>query len=102
MPQLSGKVTLVTGAARGIGAAIARAFVTEGATVYVTDIDDDLGAALAAALGPGAHYRRLDVREEADWVRVTREIQSLAILVNNAGITGVEGGTEPHDPENAS
>ncbi|MBU3889105.1 glucose 1-dehydrogenase [Methylosinus sporium] len=105
MTRLKEKVTLVTGAARGIGAAIARAFVDEGAFVYLTDIDDDNGRATAAALGEGAAYASLDVREEADW----REVVALAlsergrldVVVNNAGITGFEAGAAAHDPENA-
>jgi NAD(P)-dependent dehydrogenase (short-subunit alcohol dehydrogenase family) len=105
MPRLAGKSALVTGAARGIGEAIASAFVAEGARVLVTDIDDAAGAAVAARLGPQAEYRRLDVREEADWASVTafalESFGRLDILVNNAGITGFENGFVAHDPENA-
>jgi NAD(P)-dependent dehydrogenase (short-subunit alcohol dehydrogenase family) len=106
MSRLNDKVALITGAARGIGAAIARAFVAEGARVYVTDIDDALGCALVAALGDAAVYRRLDVREEDEWQSVTAEICAehgrIEVVVNNAGITGFEQGRGPHDPENAS
>jgi NAD(P)-dependent dehydrogenase (short-subunit alcohol dehydrogenase family) len=99
-------MALVTGAARGIGAAIARAFVAEGARVYVTDIDDLAGASMAESLGAPARYRHLDVREEADWqallTAVGDEHGGLDIVVNNAGITGFEQGGVAHDPENAS
>jgi NAD(P)-dependent dehydrogenase (short-subunit alcohol dehydrogenase family) len=102
--RLRGKVVLITGAGRGIGAAIARSFVEHGAVVYVTDIDDAAGAATARLLGQ--RYLRLDVREEADWERVLEDIRAehggLDVLVNNAGITGFEGGMAAHDPENAT
>lgn len=103
MHRLEGKTALVTGAARGIGEAIARAFVAEGAEVLLTDIDDASGEHLAGEIG--ARYARLDVREESDWQRVAaslRETGGLDILVNNAGVTGFEDGIAPHDPENAS
>lgn len=106
MCRLEGKVALVTGAAHGIGEAIARCFVSEGAFVYVTDIDDAQGSALAAALGDRARYLHLDVREEADWIRVCARIVAEAgamhVLVNNAGVSGFEGGEFAHDPEHAS
>ncbi len=106
MNRLQGKIALVTGAAQGIGAAIARVFVAEGATIVLTDIRDAEGGALAASLGSAAHYERLDVREAADWDRVVRTIEEqfgrLDVLVNNAGITGFEDGFVPHDPEHAN
>jgi NAD(P)-dependent dehydrogenase (short-subunit alcohol dehydrogenase family) len=106
MNRLKGKVAIVTGAARGIGEAIARAFVSEGAFVYVTDIKDMLGTQVAATLGNAATYCRLDVRSEEDWSGVTAEVvrshQRLDIVVNNAGITGIESGTTDHDPEHES
>jgi NAD(P)-dependent dehydrogenase (short-subunit alcohol dehydrogenase family) len=106
MNRLKGKVAIVTGAAQGIGAAIARAFVEEGAFVYVTDIHDTQGATLAAELGKQACYCRLDVGEEADWqsvmTTVLQQQGKLDILVNNAGITGFESGVMVHNPEHAS
>ncbi len=104
--RLHGKVALVTGAARGIGEAIAKRFVAEGATVWVTDIDVSLGARTASGLGARAVFRSLDVREEAQWSEVMAALSAAEgrcdIVVNNAGITGFEGSAVPHDPENAS
>lgn len=106
MNRLEGKITLVTGAARGIGAAISQAFIDEGAIVCLTDINDELGADTAKRLGPAAEYVHLDVREESDWIAVTQLIAGkhgrLDVLVNNAGITGFEAGVISQDPENAS
>lgn len=106
MNRLQHKTALVTGAARGIGAAIARAFVNEGAFVYVTDINHQRGAKLAIELGASAVYQPLDVREEANWQEIFKIIAStgktLDVLVNNAGVTGFENGLPTHDPENAS
>ena len=106
MTRLAGKTALITGAARGIGEAIAEAFVREGARVIVTDILDAPGASVAARLGPMARYRHLDVRSERDW-RDTMSVVlategALHVLVNNAGITGFEAGLADHDPEHAS
>src|SRR5919206_3227774 len=104
--RLKDKVSLVTGAAQGIGLAVAREFVRQGATVFLTDIQDEKGAAQAGALGERAHYLRLDVRAEDDWRAVTGQIVErcggLDVVVNNAGITGFENGFVPHDPENVS
>jgi NAD(P)-dependent dehydrogenase (short-subunit alcohol dehydrogenase family) len=106
MKRLEGKTALVTGAARGIGAAIATAFVENGAFVYLSDIDDSLGRALAAALGSQARYIPLDVREECQWqaamTQVINERAGLHVLVNNAGITGFEDGCFVHDPEHVA
>jgi len=105
--RLAGRVALITGAARGIGAAIAAAFVAEGAAhVLLTDITDDPGTATALGLGVAASYAHLDVREEADWARITStalaQFGRLDVLVNNAGITGFENSTAPHNPEHAA
>ena len=106
MGRLQDKVALVTGAARGIGEGIARAFVREGATVLVTDLDESRGRAVAATLGAAATWRRLDVRVEADWAAAVDECLAahgrLDVVVNNAGITGFESGAVPHDPEHAT
>ncbi len=106
MSRLDDKVALVTGAARGIGAAIVKAFMDEGARVWLTDVSVEGGRGLAAELGGSATFSRLDVREESDWMRVTGEILAacgrLDVVVNNAGITGFENGVVAHDPENAT
>jgi NAD(P)-dependent dehydrogenase (short-subunit alcohol dehydrogenase family) len=96
----------VTGAARGIGAAVAERFAAEGARVVLTDVRDEEGAARAGRIGGEAVYLRLDVRREEDWdaamMWVAERFGRLDVLVNNAGITGFEEGFVPHDPENAS
>jgi NAD(P)-dependent dehydrogenase (short-subunit alcohol dehydrogenase family) len=106
MPRLASKIALITGAARGIGRACATAFAQEGAVVVATDIDLAGAETVAAAIGPTALARKLDVRSESDWRRVAAEIVrvhgSLDILVNNAGITGFVPDMGPHDPEHAS
>lgn len=106
MKRLEGKIALITGAARGIGEAIARAFVHEGARVYLSDINDALGAQTAATLGELASYLHLDVREEQDWISAAALLLGahggVDVVVNNAGITGFEDGDFAHDPENAT
>ncbi len=106
MDRLEGLVALVSGAARDIGAGIARAFIAEGATVVLTDTRDGEGQTLADSLGSRASYRRLDVRQESEWSSVTQGILErfggLDVLVNNAGITGFEEGQAAHDPEHAT
>ena len=106
MGRLDSKVALVTGAARGIGEAIANAFVREGATVVLSDINDSLGRSVADRLGPQASYVHLDVRDEAQWMATVDEIlewcERLDVLVNNAAITGLDEGLGLHDPEHAT
>src|SRR5437588_12437580 len=87
--KLAGKVAVVTGGAKGIGAATARAFVREGARAAILDIDDS-ALALAAELGPSAKFIHCDVSLAAS---VKSAIESVCaafggidILVNNAGI----------------
>ncbi len=88
MGKLEGRVALITGGARGQGAAEAALFATEGAAVIVTDVLDADGAATAKAVG-GA-YLHHDVADEGRWQEVVAEILRthgrLDILVNNAGI----------------
>ncbi|MFN6977220.1 MAG: SDR family oxidoreductase [Gemmobacter sp.] len=97
MHRLDGKLCLVTGAARGIGAAIARTLRAAGATPVMTDIDLPALAATAAALG--APFARLDVRSEADWAAFAADWPAIDVVVANAGITGFEDGPRAHDPE---
>lgn len=100
MSRLQGKLCVVTGAARGIGRAICAAFLREGASVILTDIDRKTGEAAAAALG--CRFIRLDVREQADWASLAHAVPACDVLVNNAGITGFENAAGPCDPEHAS
>jgi 3alpha(or 20beta)-hydroxysteroid dehydrogenase len=86
--RLEGKVALVTGAARGLGAAIARRFTEEGARVLVTDADEQGVSALAAELEVAS--RGHDVTNEAAWQEVASWVDEthdrLDALVNNAGV----------------
>jgi 3alpha(or 20beta)-hydroxysteroid dehydrogenase len=88
--DLSGKRALITGAARGQGAAAAELFVESGATVMVADVIDDDGQALVRSLGSAATYVHLDVRDPDQWAAAVRRAEAgfggLEILVNNAGI----------------
>jgi NAD(P)-dependent dehydrogenase (short-subunit alcohol dehydrogenase family) len=97
---LINKTCVVTGAARGIGRAIAERFHDEGADVILTDIDETAGLEAASAIG--CRFQRLDVRDEADWQRLADRVPIVDVVVNNAGVTGFEGGMGPHDPEQAS
>lgn len=98
MGRLSGKTALVTGAASGLGAAIARAYVAEGAQVIVADLDGDGGRAEAAALGKSARFVPLDVTRADSWQAALSGIERLDVLVNNAGITTL-GSIEEVTPE---
>jgi 3alpha(or 20beta)-hydroxysteroid dehydrogenase len=88
--RLTGKVALITGAARGQGAVEAQLFISEGATVVLTDVADDQGVRTAAALGSSASYQRLDVTNAEEWSLVAKNVVAehgrIDVLVNNAGI----------------
>ena len=100
MPKLQNKSALITGAASGIGEAIARCFVREGAQVVIADIDVENGKRIACEIG--AVFFELDVASETDWEKLTAAHPAIDIVVNNAGITGFEASPGPHDPEHAS
>jgi len=100
MQRLTGKICVITGAARGIGLAIATRFHEEGAMVVMTDVDVAEGAAAAARVG--CRFEALDVREENDWLRLAGVMPRVDIVVNNAGVTGFENGMVAHDPEHAT
>lgn len=104
MTRLEGKIALITGAARGIGQAIAELFSAEGAKVILSDINDELGQEVSNKIGFNSKYIHLDVSKESDWEIATNLIENeygqLDIIVNNAGITGFLETQGPHDPEN--
>ncbi|WP_199548917.1 glucose 1-dehydrogenase [Streptomyces sp. N35] len=88
--ELSGKVVIVTGGARGLGAAIAEATVAGGGRVLITDVLEKEGAGTAASLGQDARFLRHDVTSEADWRaafdHAVAEFGRVDGLVNNAGV----------------
>jgi 3alpha(or 20beta)-hydroxysteroid dehydrogenase len=87
--RLSDKVAIITGASRGQGAATARLFVTEGAKVTLTDLNEP-DASLLDALGGEAQFIRHDVSDASAWqdvvTRTTDQFGKLNVLVNNAGV----------------
>ncbi len=89
MGKMDGKVALITGGASGLGAEDARVLAREGAKVVITDVQDELGADVAASI-PGCVYLNHDVRDEARWGDVVadtiRRFGRLDTLVNNAGL----------------
>jgi 3alpha(or 20beta)-hydroxysteroid dehydrogenase len=93
--RLDGRVAIVTGGARGIGAAVARLLVTEGAHVVVADTLEAEGRGLVAQLGGRSRFQPLDVSSEGGWQRTAaeteRELGPVSVLVNDAGI--MEWGT---------
>ena len=101
-PRVAGKKAFVTGAARGLGEAIARLLAAHGAKVFLTDIDAETVASVARSIdadyGPGTAFAAAhDVRDEEQWEAsleaANRALGGLSILVNNAGI-GVQARVE--------
>ncbi|GGZ66117.1 glucose 1-dehydrogenase [Streptomyces subrutilus] len=90
MITLDGKVVVVTGAGRGQGAAEARLCAEAGARVVVTDVREDEGREVAAALGDRALFVRHDVADAASWAEVVRAalaaFGTVSALVNNAAL----------------
>ncbi|MBD9624695.1 SDR family oxidoreductase [Ensifer sp. ENS06] len=90
MGRLSGKITLITGAASGIGRETARLFAREGAFVFLADIDAEKGRAAATEIGDAAQFVPLNVTDEDSWTAaleaVVRRAGQLDVLVNSAGI----------------
>ena len=91
--KLKGKIALITGAAQGIGACIARVFASEGAAVFICDLQAGEGAKTVSEIekaGGKAYFQNLDVTDEASWKAaleaVVKTSGRLDILVNNAGI----------------
>ncbi|MGI9028897.1 MAG: glucose 1-dehydrogenase [Ilumatobacteraceae bacterium] len=93
--RLEGKVAVVTGGARGIGAGTTQRFVDEGARVVIADLQDDAGQALAAELGDSVRFVHTDVTDEDDVAaavdHAVGEFGQLDVMFNNAGIVGVVG-----------
>jgi glucose 1-dehydrogenase len=89
--KLHNRIAIVTGAARGIGLAIAQRFIAEGARVVISDVEDEAGAAAAASIG--ATYMHCDVAKSADVnalvAATVAEFGAVDILMNNAGISVV-------------
>lgn len=106
--RLQRNVVIVSGAARGIGAAEVRALVEEGACVVIGDLLDDLGRTLASELNAGrlsacAEYLHLDATRMEDWEHAVRLAEAsfgrLTTLVNNAGVHGRLGLEETSEDE---
>jgi NAD(P)-dependent dehydrogenase (short-subunit alcohol dehydrogenase family) len=90
--DVDGKVAVVTGAAAGIGRAVAAALAAEGAAVVVADVDAEAGERAARELG--GRFVRADVLDDGDLRDLIARADGLAILVNNAG-----GAPDPYYPE---
>ncbi len=97
MSRLAGKVALITGAAQGMGAAHARAFIANGAKVVMTDVNDVGGQKLADELGADAFFIHHDVARKEDWTKIVQlgaeRFGPINVLINNAGIIGALAST---------
>ncbi|MEM7018466.1 MAG: glucose 1-dehydrogenase [Pseudomonadota bacterium] len=91
MGRVQDKVALITGAASGLGQAMAERLAEEGAKIVVADIDVENGQKVAADIGENAVFISLDVTSESQWQDIMRQTEAhfgqLDVLVNNAGIT---------------
>jgi len=89
MGRLDGKIAVITGGARGQGAVEGELFASEGATVVLTDVLDEVGERAAGEI-EGAEYQHLDVRSESEWQTVVDDVVArhgrIDVLVNNAAI----------------
>ena len=98
MARLENKTAVVTGAASGFGAGIARRFVEEGARVLIADVNESGAQEMAASLGDAAEFCRTDVTRSDDVDAMSQAALSLSdrvdILVNNAGVTHFPGAME--------
>lgn len=101
--RLAGKTAIVTGGARGIGAATVRRFVAEGAQVMITDVLEEEGIALSVELGKNVRFLRHDVSSPEQWRAVVAATEDqfgvVDILVNNAGISGAGATLVAETPE---
>jgi 3alpha(or 20beta)-hydroxysteroid dehydrogenase len=92
MGLLDGKVAIVTGAARGMGATHARQLVKEGAKVIISDLNEKLGEELSEEIGEQALFVKHDVTDLNDWNNLISKANDafgpVNVLVNNAGIAG--------------
>ena len=105
MSRLHGKISLITGSAQGIGLTAAQIMESQGATVILSDVQDEK-AQNALGSFKSAHYIHLDVSQEKDWMNAQKYIMAhfgrLDVLVNNAGITGFQEDWGLQDPEHLS
>lgn len=100
MPRLANKKCIITGAARGIGKAIAEQFQAEGAELTLTD--SDINALILVGRELGLETFALDVSDESHWLALAEKYPRIDVMVNNAGVTGLENNITAHDPENSS
>jgi len=98
MGRMQDKIVIITGGARGMGAATARLFAQEGAIVTIADMLEAEGGALAAELGGQAAFARLDVSSEAGWEALVADVLDrhgrIDALVNNAGVVAMAAITD--------